>query len=211
MPRADLSPLFPPAAYNEFLEHIGRVVFHFNTLERGMHAIFAKLATDWSDENLRAKHWIVTAHISNMSMCDAIATITNEFHDRNKITTESKNLVLHCIKTFNLTREYRNWYIHGFNGIGVNKGNLSIQLHTFSARNHFNEHAEFVSIADLKWFSGWCQTAAHHVAEAHSYVARDLGYNIGGIKPPLPEIWPLPNRLTKPSHRRLYNPRPPQS
>lgn len=195
---------WPPDPWNPFLIQIGRIVMHFNTLEHAMHAILTKMATDWNNPALRAKHWAITAHIQNKTLTDAMRTIAHESVDLGEIEQSTKDLICHCVDTFDLTREYRNWYVHGFNGIGTANHQPVIQLQSFSARKNLLEHADFLTLEGVEWFADWCHDAHHHVATAHHFIAFQLGYKIsGGPPPPLPDIWPLPKRLTKPSHRRL--------
>ncbi|MBX4967185.1 hypothetical protein [Rhizobium binae] len=201
---------WPPGAYDQHLAEFGRIVFNFNTLEGGMKAILSKVSTDWSNPELRARNHILITNMGNMDITDALRTIVNEFNLLWQLSSETKKLILHCITTFDLTREYRNWYVHGLNAILSDGKNFFVGMQTFSARNRFAEHFLPVSLEDLTWFAGWCYEASHHIAEAHSFIAHDVGYDIGG-QHALPEIWSLPDRLKKPVQYLLDNPLPPES
>jgi hypothetical protein len=66
---------WPPDAWNPILVEIGRIVFNWNTLEGTVTRLLNVLAG--GGDNVT----ILTAHIGNKTISDAVSTFANEFYD----------------------------------------------------------------------------------------------------------------------------------
>ncbi|NKN39520.1 hypothetical protein HFC70_24545 [Agrobacterium sp. a22-2] len=188
---------WPPENCNPLLLQIGRIILNFNTMENSVKSLLWAV----SSQSDYVEHRALVIHMQNVTLCDAILTIANEKVEMGAMKSETRDLISHCIKTFNLTREYRNWYVHGFNGVMTNGDG---QIYTHSARSRLAEHYVPITAKDAKWLADWCFEGSHYLATSYGYVARDMGHNIGGVQTPLPDKWPLPNKLKKPLRHHLY-------
>lgn len=193
------STKWPPSEFDPLLAEIGRIVFHFNTLERSVRTILWCLASRDGRDQI---HHAVTMHLGNIGITDALRTVVTEFYE-----SPIQGAVLHVIEIFDRTREYRNWYIHGFGNI---YGDGSGGLHSASAKARLIDSQDKFSFEDAEWLAQWCQTASHHCAAVYGYCAETL-QRIPADTPPraLPEKLPLPDRLKKPRKLRLGDQAPP--
>ena len=188
------STKWPPATYDSLLAEFGRIIFNFNCLERGTRALLWALASrDQQDQ----KHHALATHLSITAMLDALRTVANDFHKG-----EIRESAIHCISVFDVAREYRNFYVHGFANIKTN-GNGS--LHTAVARKKLADIWVDVTVKDVEWVANLCSDAHHYVAGVFGYASEQLGRLKvdNGIPRVLPAPLVLPERLKKDYRYRI--------
>jgi len=186
---------WPPDAWSPILVEVGRIVFNWNTLEGTITRLLNVLAG--GGDNLT----ILTAHIGNKTISDAVSTFANEFYDG-----EEREHLVHLLELFDRARRYRNYYIHSFNGLGVQfvqvdtkKGPVIAadmsaaiaRLQGKSARKRLVEHSEEKRPESAK-------LVARMLKDANSYAARVSLHFKYPEKHALPEKISLPEKLKIP-------------
>lgn len=188
--------LTPPSEWNAVFQAIGRIVYHWNNLERSALNLLNELI------GAGAKATIVTAHMNSNVQLDALKTIAAEFLDE----AEAES-VAHFIRVIERLRERRNHYVHAFSVVtvllDVSEDQSSIAPDPFQAvltnvhaRGRLRETTQIVSAAHL-------MNEADLFADASIYANQLARHFIDsacpGYEPTLPEKFPLPDTLTKPA------------
>ena len=105
------------------------------------------------------KTYILTAHMGNVSLCDAIRTMGNEF-----APDEAKTHLTHLLDLFERLREYRNYYVHGISDLTEASDGLPIGVaQSLSAKARLVLHQGRVDEADL-------DAMVKRLREANQYV-----------------------------------------
>ena len=179
--------VWPPPDWDPILSEIGRIVFNWNRIEE----ITTKILNTLIGGQERST--IITAHMNTAIKNDALRTIAYEF-----LSDEERDHILHAIMLFNRLRERRNYYIHAFNTISFTVSgsfNPQAQLDNYSAKGRLRRHVLTVTVDHLHNESVILNSATHYFGLLYGYFAHIEGSNQEG----LPDKFPIPDRLTKPS------------
>jgi len=181
------SDIWPPKSYDPILSDIGRILFNFNALENSVRRHLWSLATNGREDDIIEP---LIVHMGNIPLMEAVRTTATEFHD-GWIQTKS----LELCEVFDRTREYRNYYAHGFNTVKLGG---SAELRTKSARGRVAKHHQEITPADAAWLATWCTTAAGFGASVYVNVMQELRDVPHEKREPLRDKPLLPDRLKKP-------------
>jgi hypothetical protein len=168
---------------------MGRLVFNFNSLERVVHRTLLMLATKGTEDE--AVSAIVT-HMNNIPATDALRSVATDFYDG-----WIREHCLHLCELFDRLREHRNYMVHGFKDIRVD-GRATIS--TTTARKGLKDHELVVGAAELRTLASLMHRANGYAAHVYCCAAEIIHDRVR--KTPIPELYPLPDRLQKPTETR---------
>ena len=182
---------WPPEKHNLLLADFGRIVFNFNSMERAIHRLLWLLSTRGNEDDIALP---AITHLSNVAVVDALTTVLSEFY-QDPIAEHAR----HLIKLFGILREYRNYYVHGFNNVDFYGGGF---LKTTSARGNIVDHELRITISDVQKLAD-CLHEAHEYAALIYCCSSEFMQNGSLSHWSWPEKFPLPDRLNKPRNLRL--------
>lgn len=88
---------------------------------------------------------IMAAHLGSLQLLDAAKTLAAEI-----LTDECQSLITEAIAQLNILREYRNYYVHGFQGVGWRPDGTPLgYLLTVTARGRLVQHDGWFGESDL--------------------------------------------------------------
>ncbi|NKM59274.1 hypothetical protein GFL21_33195 [Rhizobium anhuiense] len=180
----------PTEAEKEFLAKIGEILLDWNVLEATIELITYRLAGGGNHID------VLTAHLGNVAMTDALKTLANEFGPE-----DLRDDILHTADLFDRLREYRNYYVHGIRLL-AHKGDTSGPIvglsQSTTAKSRLRLHQAMIGIEDLQKLDADLVTAKRF---ADWIVGKLWGVEeLPGVAQPSqpPEKPPLPDRLKKP-------------
>ncbi len=180
---------WPPNEFDPILAELGRLIFNWNTIERTLTQILNILTGSFP------KNQILTAHMSTTAICDALKTVANELH-----IGEERNHLLHAVSLFEVLRDYRNYYVHGFNTILFVPGDVPRAcFNTKSAKSKLTIRRLELTAKQIAEVSFQCMDASGYLALVHNY----FYYTDKPEYANLPKLHPLPPRFVKPKEPLL--------
>lgn len=141
---------------------------------------------------------ILAAHLGSLQLLEAAKTIATEI-----LTGDCQTLLIEAVAYLNILREYRNYYVHGFQGVGWRADGTPLgYLLTVSARGRLVQHDQWFEERDL-------DTLIEHLGALRLVFGQTLRVWRKQIDPltkqpyGLPELGDRPKRLEK-SKRLLF-------
>ncbi len=150
---------------------------------------------------------ILTVHMGNTTLADALTTLTTEFGDETL-----KPHILHFVAYVDRVRAYRNYYAHGIAIVGfIDTGEPVGALQQMQARGQLILSQEQITVAKIQAVTEMCQVASRYGSAISAHVMRDQDFQIPQtLLLSLQDKPQLPAQLTKPrlnlrEHRRQHS------
>ena len=194
-------PKQPPQIFTR----LGELIVKWNELEGKLQSLVHYLGNDW------VTAVVLTAHMGNVSLVDALRTLATERDETAKMLDKygaswrrEKHWpplplllpdVTHLITCFERLREYRNFYVHGITRTG--EGRIFIASST-SARARLTVHEMPVRVRDLIQLIKRIEAVDRYASGVLTFAARMRSRNPWDVPPTSPERPPIPDRLKKP-------------
>ncbi len=138
---------------------------------------------------------ILTAHMGNTTLADALTTLTTEFGDETL-----KPHILHFVAYVDRVRAYRNYYAHGITIVGfIDTGEPVGALQQMQARGQLTLSQEQITVAKIQAVTEMCQVASRYGSAISAHIMRDQDFPIPQtLRLSLQDKPQLPAQLTKP-------------
>lgn len=161
---------------------------------RGSLAIFLSPETHEDSNNAQ----ILLSQLGSLQLLGTLKTVANELLSGNR-----QALLLEAIYQLDILREYRNYYVHGFQGVGWNSDGRPLGfLLTTSARGRLIQHDQWFQEEDLEvlihHLNGLRYVCGQILPVSHDQVNSSVDPNYE-----LPKLGERPKRLEK-SKRLLF-------
>ena len=178
-------PDWPPAAYEQILVEMGRLIFNWNSIENSTRNLLTFLAG-----NTQAVE-ILTLQLGTQSQIDSLKSYANL-----QLSGDQKDHVLHIHTLYSRLREYRNFFVHSFSTI---MGPVpTAKMTSVRARgNYFVDEARFNN-AEFKNVSRIIRCAVHYfnLVYCHFRYENDTRPDYDAYRA-LPEMFPIPDQIEK--------------
>lgn len=134
----------PQPEHTALLSKFGRMISTWNDVEYQWRSALLMFERPDTYEVSGTAH-ILSAHLGSLQLLDAARTVANEV-----LSGECQSVVLEAISQLNILREYRNYYVHGFQGVGWSPNGTPLGfLLTMSARGRLVQHDQWFEERDL--------------------------------------------------------------
>ena len=184
-----------------FLATLGSLVVCWNHLEASLQSMVYALGGAGSRTD------IITAHMGNVALCDALRVLSAEFGD-----DMLKPHLVHFIELFDRVRTYRNYYVHGVRHLGLDQQGAVVGMsQSISAKTRLILHQETVTEENLKACNLQIEKGRRYADAIISNLwqidrSLDEEQSLSSLQKP-----PLPDKLRKPRLPLLGAGRQPQS
>lgn len=151
---------------------------------------------------------ILVAHMGNVALKDAMATLSFEFSD-----DVMREHIAHFLDLFDRVREWRNYYVHGIVHACVVDGEAAGFIQMYQARGKLALTQQAVTACQIRKVAEWCEALRQYGGWINLEPIRREGGEFLKDEPPLAsrDKPPLPDRLTKPRVNLLDGRRRPLS
>ncbi|HEY0310872.1 MAG TPA: hypothetical protein VGC56_00105 [Allosphingosinicella sp.] len=147
---------------------------------------------------------IMTAHLGSLQFLDVARTIAHEL-----VEGDARETLLEAIDQLNIIREYRNYYVHGFQSVGWRASGEPVGfLVTFAARGRFTQHDLAFNEADLDQLIIRLDALRTVFGQVQNVLSGRVD-PLAGEAYKLPALPPRLERLSKPK-RLLFDPPSPR-
>ena len=189
LPKEVSARVWPPDGMSEHLAEIGRVVFCWNVIENTFRHALANIVGGGQKVD------ILITHVGSNTWLDAMRTIAHHY-----LPKEEEEEIVHAIRLFELIREYRNFYVHGFSQVRstIDGSIYWAGMLSKRAKGRFVIEESAITIGELSQFTVYLSAAKNYYASLSLYYfyKGDSGEDAARYKN-LPERLPLPERLSK--------------
>jgi hypothetical protein len=197
---------FPSEGWAPLLVSVGRIVYHWNTLERTLRTILVEEAGLVDPiKGTTPAATILTANLQAANLIMALRTLAAEC-----LVGDYQLHVAHLADLADRCREYRNAYVHDFNGVQVRvmqatKGkekSLYVEpgpgiLQYTSIRSAVRKYETYVDIQDAKSVGLMLQGACEYAALVTLALRSNRNAAEVAKLHTLPEKFPLPYRVSR--------------
>jgi hypothetical protein len=174
---------------SSFHAAIGALVISWNRAESILKVLLIALC------GANPKTWILTAELGNVGLENALKSASADLAPE-----ELKDHIDHAVEWFSRLREFRNYYVHGINRIGIVNDEMVAFLGQVSAKTALSWHEEYLPVDRIieldRQFADFISFASG--IELHLYAALKVETRREPPLPPLPQMPPLPDRMVKP-------------
>jgi hypothetical protein len=187
-----------------YLCALGSLIVNWNQAENSLRRILIDLC------GASPAIWLLTAELGSVSLENALKSASFDIGP-----ARLSPYIDHCIEWFSRLREYRNYYVHSINDIGLNSAEKVVGVYLqVSAKKRITVHSEFIGLDRINKFNSDVIEFLNFVSDVQFHVSAHplTEFPDGRPFPPLPEMPLLPDRLQKPRQYLTADPlRPPSS
>lgn len=134
---------FPRPEHNALLAKFGHMVSTWNDVDYQWKSCLPRLEAPGQGVSNTAAIMIV--HLGSLQFIDLARTVAQEL-----VREDARDVILEAVEQLNIIREYRNFYVHGFQSVGWRANGEPVGfLLTFTARGRFTQHDLAFNEADL--------------------------------------------------------------
>ena len=189
---------YPRDEHYPLMAKFGHVVSIWNDVEYQWKSCLPRLERPGEEPSQTAQ--MMTASLSSLQFLELARTIAREL-----VREDARLVLLEALRQVDIIREYRNFYVHGFQSVGwLGTGEPVGFLLTFTARGRYAQHDLAFNEADL-------DIIIDRLGSLRLVFGRVSNVLSGRTDPMTQRLYPLPElpapleRLSKPK-RLLFDP-----